>query len=178
MTLPASGQISLLDIANEHGGPTSNIALSNYYRGSGTKFVHANNTNIPASGTISEANFLGTSRFGYYWVNSAMYYNGNGNQFGWSSSPTTPFGSMDYNNRYRGQLLGWVIWNEYDHVLGVSMNGANLPQGLFSQLWTPTTGWLTSPQYVANFLGFTVWNWVWNGANPFPAGQKIECILL
>lgn len=177
MTLQSSGVITLSDIVAEHGGPSSGIALSNYYRGAGSKFVHANNTAIPASGAIALSNFYGTSRFGYYWMTPGVYNNGSGLQYGFSNG-STPFGSMLYNFKFKGYNIMWLIWNDYDHVLGFALSAPNLPSGLFSQLYTPTTGWLTGPSYVANFLGFTVWNWTWNGSNPFPTSGQIEIICI
>lgn len=61
MTLPSSGQIALIDIQTEFGGP-SPVALENYYRGAG--YTTNNNTNVPTSGTISLQNFYGASKQG------------------------------------------------------------------------------------------------------------------
>lgn len=56
MALPASGPITLAQIAAEFGG-TQPYALSKFYRGGG--LVTANNLNIPASGPISLSQFYG-----------------------------------------------------------------------------------------------------------------------
>lgn len=58
MALPASGPIYLSQIQAEFGGPNYN--LSTYYRGGG--YVTANNTGVPASGTIYFSQFHGTEK--------------------------------------------------------------------------------------------------------------------
>jgi hypothetical protein len=58
MTLQSSGAISLANIQTEFGGANP-ISLSEYYRGAG--YTTTNNTSVPTSGTISIANFYGTS---------------------------------------------------------------------------------------------------------------------
>lgn len=62
MTLPSSGALTLADIQGEFGG-SNPISLSEYYAGGG--LVPAGTTGtygaVPSSGTISVANFYGTS---------------------------------------------------------------------------------------------------------------------
>ena len=60
MTLQSSGAISLSNIASEMGGSTPH-SLSEYYKGGGLVGNHANNPNVPTSGTISFSNFYGAN---------------------------------------------------------------------------------------------------------------------
>lgn len=60
MALQTSGEISILDIYNEFGGPSSGgYGLSDYYRGGA--YVGNNNTNVPTSGEIALSDFYGAS---------------------------------------------------------------------------------------------------------------------
>jgi hypothetical protein len=60
MALQTSGEISILDIYNEFGGPSSGgYGLSDYYRGG--SYVGNNNTNVPTSGEIALSDFYGAS---------------------------------------------------------------------------------------------------------------------
>lgn len=70
MALQSSGAISLSQIAGEFGGSTPH-SLSEYYRSGG--LVTSNNTNIPASGSISFSNFYGAAAFTY-----TTFYNSSG----------------------------------------------------------------------------------------------------
>ena len=58
MGTPASGAISIQDLADEFGGSVPH-SLSEYYRNGG--LVPFNNTNIPTSGTISLSNCYAAS---------------------------------------------------------------------------------------------------------------------
>ena len=60
MPLQSSGAISLSNIASEMGGSTPH-SLSEYYKGGGLVGNHANNPNVPTSGTISFSNFYGAN---------------------------------------------------------------------------------------------------------------------
>jgi len=60
MTLQSSGAISLSNIAAEMGGSTPH-SLSEYYKNGGLVGNHANNPNVPTSGTISFSNFYGAN---------------------------------------------------------------------------------------------------------------------
>lgn len=58
MAIPTSGEISILDIFNEFGGPSSGgYGLSDYYRNG--SYVTGNNTNVPTSGEIALSDFYG-----------------------------------------------------------------------------------------------------------------------
>lgn len=58
MALPGSGLLYMSQIQAEFGGPNYN--MSTYYRGAG--YVTANNTGVPASGTIYFSQFHGTQK--------------------------------------------------------------------------------------------------------------------
>lgn len=58
MALPASGLLYMSQIQAEFGGPNYN--MSTYFRGAG--YVTANNTGVPASGTIYFSQFHGTEK--------------------------------------------------------------------------------------------------------------------
>lgn len=58
MTLPASGQLSMSQIAAEFGGSVPH-SLSEYYRGGGLVPNTPGNAGIPTSGAISLSNFYG-----------------------------------------------------------------------------------------------------------------------
>tara|TARA_R100001591_G_C4302516_1_gene170741 strand:+ start:256 stop:876 length:621 start_codon:yes stop_codon:yes gene_type:complete len=60
MTLPSSGAISINSLVGEYGGSAPH-ALSEYYKGGGLVLNHANNANVPTSGTIDLADFYGQS---------------------------------------------------------------------------------------------------------------------
>ena len=166
-----TGQVSLYDVIAEHGGPFSNGALSNYYRGG--PYVYASQTNIPASGSITLAHFRGTSRMGNYTLTSGYYATANGGQYGYNRSYGQ--GALNWNFRYRGYSILFIIW-QYDNTFQVCLEGANIPQSTISNLWTPTYGWVGF-NYIPNFFGNTVWNVTVGGTNPFPAGQAIGIIL-
>lgn len=57
MTLPTSGPISLGDVQSNFGGSSSNIKISNYYRGGGIVPNTSANFPIPTSNTISLSSF-------------------------------------------------------------------------------------------------------------------------
>lgn len=61
MTLPASGVITMNEIATEFGGAAP-YSLSNYYRGGANVPNTASTASIPTSGVISLNNFYGTSK--------------------------------------------------------------------------------------------------------------------
>lgn len=66
MAIQSSGQISLLDIYNEFGGPSNvDINLFNYYRGGLYVPDESFNNSIPTSGQISLFDFYGTYAFIY-----------------------------------------------------------------------------------------------------------------
>lgn len=60
MPLPASGIITLADLAAEFGG-TAPHSLSEYYRNGGLVPDTAANANVPTSGAISLSNFYGAA---------------------------------------------------------------------------------------------------------------------
>lgn len=168
------GQVSIYDVVSEHGGNYSNASLSNYYRGGASHYVYASQTNIPASGSITLAHFRGTSRMGYYPMNCGYYANANGlGQYGWNRSVGQ--GALAWNFRYRGYNLLFVIW-QTDGSFQICIEGANVPQGTLTNLWTPTYGWVGF-NYIPNFFGNTIWNVSVGGTNPFPAGANVEIIL-
>ena len=59
MPLQSSGAISLLNIQGEFGGSSSNIAISNYYRGGSNVPNTTVNNSIPTSGQIQFDDFYG-----------------------------------------------------------------------------------------------------------------------
>jgi hypothetical protein len=63
MPLQSSGAISLADIQTEFGG-VNPIGIDEYYRGS--SYVPGSVTAVPAGGTISLANFYGTSSVNFW----------------------------------------------------------------------------------------------------------------
>lgn len=66
MPIVASGPISMLNIAQEYGGGTNPISLSEYYGAS---------PGVPTSGTISISNFYGKSSYiPYYYAGYVSYY--------------------------------------------------------------------------------------------------------
>ena len=66
MTLPTSGQISLNDVRAEFGSPSSNVSMSQFYRGGSFVIAVTKNNNIPTSGQISMSNFYGGRNKGAY----------------------------------------------------------------------------------------------------------------
>lgn len=175
MTLPVSGPISLSDIAGEHGG-SNPLSLSKFYRGNASHLVHSSNTDVPASGPIKFSDFYDTRRFGYYTVNSKKLVGQDGNQFGFNGYSST--GSLQYNTKYRGYTVAWVLWNEYDNIWGVALVGTNIPQNTITSIYHPSLGNVTSLSYVPNFLGIvTVWNTT-TSINLFPENTSTEIIIL
>lgn len=174
MTLQASGPITLSQIAGEHGG-SNPLSLSKFYRGNASHLVHPNNTAIPASGQIKFSNFYSTRRFGYYTVNSQKLVSESGNQLGFNAFAGQ--GSLRYNAKYRGYNIAWVLWNEYDNVWGVALEGTNIPESTISSVYHPSLG-TVSMTYIPNFLGIVT---VWNSSTPinlFPEGTSTEIIIL
>jgi len=66
MTLPSSGSISLNDVRAEFGSPSSNVSMSQFYRGGSFVIAVTKNNNIPTSGQISMSNFYGGRSKGAY----------------------------------------------------------------------------------------------------------------
>lgn len=74
MTLPSSGQISLLQIRNEFAGAGGPTNLRSYYRGGG--YTTTNNSTVPTSGQIQIGQFYGGYHVtpGVWDQNVAGYY--------------------------------------------------------------------------------------------------------
>ena len=104
MTLQSSGAISLSNIASEMGGSTPH-SLSEYYKGGGLVGNHANNPNVPTSGTISFSNFYGANNTapstGNTAIMTAVTYNVAGDKYqqsytgynGWTGNGLQTWGS-------------------------------------------------------------------------------------
>lgn len=170
-----NGQVSLSDVIAEHGGAYSNASLTNYYKGSGTHFVHPSNPfGIPSSGGIALSQFRGSYRMGFYNVVGNYYASANGAQYGYNAN--VPFGTMQYNNRYRGFNLVFFLWSAYDGVFGICLNAPNVPQAYVQNIWLPTHGWVSNYNpfiYTANFFGATLWTVnIGMGTNPFSGGWQ------
>ena len=170
-----SGQVSMLDVIQEHGGVASNSSLTQYYKGGATHYVHPSNPfGIPSSGGIALSQFRGSYRMGYYNMVGTYFASANGAQYGWNV--TGQMGQIQYNNRYRGYTLYYFIWNAYDGQLGICINAANVPVGTVSNIWLPTHGWVRNYggfTYNGNFFGLSLWLvTIGTGTNPFNGGWQ------
>lgn len=171
MTIPASGSISLSTVRDEHGGNLP-LSMSQLLRSSAQgSLVHSNNTAIPAAAPMSLSQFLGTSRSGYYPMTVGMANNSGNLQYG--VNVVNGIGAFAYNNRYKGQSIGWFLWNAYDLVFGVALLGTNLPQSLITSFGTAKSGAKAVTSYTPNFFGFTVWNNT-HPTNPFNAVGSLD----
>jgi hypothetical protein len=171
MTIPASGSISLSTVRDEHGGNLP-LNMSQLLRSNAQgSLVHSNNTAVPAAPPMSLSQFLGTSRSGYYPMTVGLTNNSGNLQYG--VNVTNGNGSFLYNNRYKGQTLGWFLWNAYDLVFGVALYGANIPQSLITSFGTSRSGAKSVTGYNPNFFGFTVWNNS-HPTNPFGAVGTVD----
>lgn len=175
MTLPVSGPISLSAIAAEHGGVPPH-SLGEYTRGNANNLVHSSNTSIPAEGPIALSDFLSTSRFGHYTLNSQLANTVDGDQFGFNAFELQ--GSLDPNARYRGYDVAWVLWNEYDNVAGIALLGTGIPESTITSFTHPDLGTITDLTYVPDFSGIvTVWTFTTPTAM-FPVGTSTEITIL
>ena len=103
MTLPSSGAISINSLVGEYGGSAPH-SLSEYYKGGGLVGNHANNPNVPTSGTISLSNFYGASNTppydNTYSINGVSGTRGvilgSGVNYGWAVSATGGWGGITY----------------------------------------------------------------------------------
>lgn len=94
MTLPASGQLTLAQIAAEFGQPAVAVNLSQYYRGAGIVPNVPENAAIPVSGPLSLSNFYGARGFITSNVVITAGYNAGGGAFidwtGFRLAPQSP----------------------------------------------------------------------------------------
>ena len=105
MTLPSSGAISINSLVGEYGGSAPH-SLSEYYKGGGLVANHANNPNVPTSGTISLSNFYGASNTppydNTYSINGASGTRGvilgSGTNYGWAASASGGYGGTTYGS--------------------------------------------------------------------------------
>ena len=103
MTLPSSGAISINSLVGEYGGSAPH-SLSEYYKGGGLVGNHANNPNVPTSGTISLSNFYGASNTppadNNYSINGVSGTRGvilgSGVNYGWAVSASGGYGGTAY----------------------------------------------------------------------------------
>ena len=98
MTLPSSGSISLNDVRAEFGSPSSNVSMSQFYRGGSFVIAVTKNNNIPTSGQISMSNFYGGRSKGAY----AQFTAGTGSTGG--KAPQTFIGVDSVNIHGTGNI--------------------------------------------------------------------------
>jgi hypothetical protein len=161
MPLPSPGvALSLNDIKNEFGGPSSPISLADYYRGGlyvpstlpdGTSI----NSNIPTSGTITISNFYngaGAFVFNQTISSSANNYNLNTalTNAGWNGTSavqvnvTINNGVYVYSNSYDGSTPAFYVGTLPSHS-AVSITNNGVIAGCGGSVTTASNGGNGSP---------------------------------
>ena len=126
MTLPSSGQLDFNSIRAEFGGPSSNVTMSTYYRGSSYTYAVPANSNITtsATGQIEVPDFYGAENGADYLKVAGGSYNPGGkaanDNYGCSNALQTGLPAMVDTTMKVGStsMTGITEWN----VTGANAN--------------------------------------------------------
>ena len=186
MALPTSGAISLNAIKNEFGGSSSNIYISNYYRGGSYVPNTSANNSIPTSGTVYFSYYYGGTN---QQVWSPTITNGTWSGYiacdtytGYKSSVLGSYygGSMnDYTINFLSNLRVRGIWHQKLYGVGgtVASNAV-----VFVTDPTSNSGWyrfvINGNSYYRTSMTFAAYNtnysgWSITGNSPFSGANDV-----
>jgi len=187
MALPTSGQISLNDIKNEFGGSSSNIYISNYYRGGSYVPNTSVNNSIPTSGTVYFSYYYGGTNQ-QVWsptINNATWggFKSNDTYTGYKSSVLGSYygGSMsDYTIDFLSNLRVRGIWHQRLYANDNTTVTSN--EVFFVTDSTSNSGWyrfvINGNSYYRTSMTFAAYNtnysgWSITGNSPFAGGSDV-----